>query len=365
MTGRNSGLNKRTKLKHLEQLADYRENTLRPNPDLRTLFIEMTTHCNEHCRHCGSNCGDVKEEGALSGDEIKAFLAKLKKEIQVGRLKLSITGGEPLLRADFFDIMDYAHKLGYQWGMTSNGLLITPEVAHKLHMAGMRTVSISLDGLRENHEWFRQVPGSYDRSVQGIKNLLNEGGFDHVQITTVVNHRNYGELEAMYKEFSGIGVRSWRVINIEPIGRAKGDPELMLTPDEYRGMFRFIESHRFAGPMEVCYGCSHYLGVETEREVRKWYFLCNAGVYTASVAYNGDILACLDIERRPELVQGNIRCDNFMEIWKNGYEIFRTDFRKTGPCAECEHYRYCAGDAFHTWNFDGMRPDLCMKGILF
>ena len=362
---KNSGLDTATKLEHMEQLADYRENILRPNADLRTLFIEMTTHCNEHCRHCGSNCGDIKEEGALTGEEIKAFLAKLKTGMPVEKLKLCITGGEPLLRPDFFDIMNYAHSLGYQWGMTSNGLLITPEVALKLRKAGMRTVSISLDGLKENHEWFRQVPGSYEKSLEGIRNLIAVNGFDHVQITTVVNHRNYGELEAMYREFSKIGVRSWRVINIEPIGRAKGDPELMLTDEEYRGMIKFIESHRFAGPMEVCYGCSHFLGTETEREVRKWYFLCNAGVYTASIAYNGDILACLDIERRPELVQGNIRRDDFLNVWKNKYEIFRTDYRKTGPCADCEYYRYCAGDSFHTWNFDEMRPDLCLKGIMF
>lgn len=365
MTISNSGLDRNTKIRHLEQLAEYRENQLRPNAELRTLFIEMTTHCNEHCRHCGSNCGDIREQGALSGEEIKSFLARLKTEMPIEKLKLSITGGEPLLRPDFFDIMNYAHRLGYQWGMTSNGLLITREVAEKLFGAGMRTVSISLDGLKENHEWFRQVKGSYEKSLEGIRNLLSVGGFDHVQVTTVVNHRNYGELEEMYSEFSKIGVRSWRVINIEPIGRAKGDPELMLTDEEYKGMFEFIQSHRFAGPMEVCYGCSHFLGIDTEREVRKWYFLCNAGVYTASIAYNGDILACLDIERRPELVQGNIRCDNFTDVWKNKYTMFRTDYRKTGPCENCEHYRYCAGDAFHTWNFDEMRPNLCMKGILF
>ena len=117
--------------------------------------------------------------------------------------------------------------------------------------------------------------------------------------------------------------------------------------------------------MEVSYGCSHFLGEEIEREVRKWYFLCNAGVYVASVMYNGDITACLDIERRPELVQGNIRKDNFRKIWDEKFEIYRTDWRKTGKCADCEYYRFCAGDAFHSWNFDEMEPNLCFKGILF
>ncbi len=361
----NSGLSKRTKNAHMEQLAEYRENVLRPAPQLRTLFIEMTINCNEHCRHCGSNCGDIKEKDRLTSDEIKGLLDTVRDEFLNERFRLAVTGGEPLLRPDFFEIMNYAKSLGIGWGMTSNGTLITPEVAHKLRLAGMKTISISVDGLKENHEWFRQSPGCYEKTIAGIRNLLNEGGFVHVQITTVVNHRNYGELEAMYEEFKRIGVRSWRVINIEPIGRAKDDPELMLTEDELRGMFEFIREHRFADEMEVCYGCSHYLGSDYEREVRPWYFLCNAGVYTASVMYNGDIGACLDIERRPELVYGNIRRDKLKDVWENGFGIFRSDYRKCGKCAQCEDYRFCAGDSFHTWNFDKMEPNLCLKGILF
>lgn len=362
----NSGLDKRLKTAHLNQLADYRDNTLRPEPVLRTLFIELTGRCNEHCRHCGSNCGDFKEENPLSAEEIKGFLRQIKSDFPIDRLRLCVTGGEPLLRKDFFEIMEYARSLGFQWGMTSNGTLITPEIARRLIRAGLRSVSVSVDGLKENHEWFRQSPGSFEKTLEGIKYLLAAGGdICHVQITTVVNHHNYGELEAMYDAFTQVGVRSWRVINIEPIGRAKGDPELMLTPEEYRGMFEFIAQHRFERDMEVCYGCSHFLGLEAEREVRKWYFLCNAGVYTASVMFSGDITACLDIERRPELIQGNIRKDRFLDVWKNKFEIYRTDYRKAGPCAECEYYNYCAGDSFHTWNFDEMKPNLCMKGILF
>lgn len=361
----NSGLSKRTKNKHMEQLAQYRESVIRPEHGLRTLFFELTCRCNEHCRHCGSNCGDYREENPLTTIEYKRLLEQIKEDFPIKDLKLCITGGEPLLREDFFEIMAYARKLGFGWGMTSNGTLITPEVAKKLKECGMRTISVSLDGLREEHEWFRQSPGSYDKTVAGIKNLLAVNGFDHVQITTVVTHRNYPMLDAMYEEFSKIGVRSWRVINIEPIGRAKEQPELLLTPEEYRGMFEFIAAHRFAEKMEVTYGCSHFLGTELEREVRPWYFLCNAGVYTGSIMYNGDVVACLDIERRPELVQGNIRKNRFKEIWDSKFEIYRNDYRKQGPCADCPDYRFCAGDSFHTWNFDENRPNLCFKGILW
>ena len=361
----NSGLDLNTKVRHLEQLADYRENVLRKSPELRSLFIELTGKCNEHCRHCGSNCGDFEEENPLSCEEIKAFLDEVKNDFDISHLRLCITGGEPLLRKDFFKIMSYANKLGYSWGMTSNGTLINDEIAGRLAKCGMKTVSISLDGLKEYHEWFRRSPGSYERTVRGIRALVENGSFSHVQITTVVTHKNIGDLPAMYKEFSKLGVRSWRVINIEPIGRAKSQKDLILSPEEYRTLFDFINQYRFKGEMEVVYGCSHFLGEDYEREVRKWYFLCNAGVYVASVMFNGDITACLDIERRPELVQGNIRKDHFKEIWENKFDIYRTDYRKTGKCADCVYYRYCAGDSYHSWNFDKMEPNLCLKGILF
>ncbi|MDO4478956.1 MAG: radical SAM protein [Lachnospiraceae bacterium] len=361
--GKNSGLTNRQKKQHLEQLAAFREETLRPHPILRTLFIEMTQRCNEHCLHCGSLCDASDRADRLSYEEIVAFLKGIKQDFDISRLRLCVTGGEPLLRDDFFDIMDAAHRLGFSWGMTSNATLITPEKARLLKATGMRTVSVSVDGLEADHEWFRQSPGSYQRTMTGIQNLLDVG-FEHVQITTVVHHRNFKTLEAMYDSFSKTGVRSWRVINMEPMGRALEHPELLLTPEEYRGMFDFIAAHRTKGAMTVGYGCSHFLGVDREREVRPWYFLCNAGVYTASITVNGDIVSCLDLPRRPELVEGNIREHHFKEIWENGFAIYRTDFRKTGKCADCADYRYCAGDSFHSWDFDRMEPRICMRDVL-
>ncbi len=87
------------------------------------------------------------------------------------------------------------------------------------------------------------------------------------------------------------------------------------------------------------------------REVRPWCFLCNAGVCAASVRYTGDIGACLDIAARPETIQGNIRDMSLKEVWEKRFEIFRTDYRKVGKCAECKDYAFCAGDSFHSWDF--------------
>lgn len=357
--------------RRLRELARYRDEELRVRPRLRHLFLEVTCNCNEYCRHCGSNIGDVCIDDPLSLEEFKRVVREVREDFAGHLPMLCITGGEPLLYPDLYELMEYASDMGFSWGMTTNGTLIDGAAAHALAASGMKTVSVSLDGLREDHEWFRQVPGCYDAAVEGIRALLGECGpdgsnaFKHIQLTTVVNARNYPTLQAMYDEFSKLGVRSWRVINIEPIGRAKDQPELLLSPEQYRGLFDFIREKRHAGPMDVCYGCSHFLGGELEGATRDWFFVCSAGIMTASIANNGDILSCLDVERRPELVEGNVRRDRFSDVWRDGYTRYRTDWRRTGKCKHCLWWKVCAGDSFHSWNFDTNEPELCMKGILF
>ena len=278
---------------------------------------------------------------------------------------LCITGGEPLLRQDLFDIMGHAHSLGWHWGMTSNGTLIDDAVARELKRCGMGTISVSIDGLEKTHDAFRQTKGGFQRAMNGIEALVRCGGFKEVQITTVVTHRNIGELDELYKLFSDIDIDSWRVINIEPMGRAKLHPELLLTPEDYRRLFSFIREKRRNGD-PVCYGCSHFLGREFEREVRDWYYLCTAGLYTASITASGDIIACLDIERRPEFVQGSILRDRFSTVWEQGFKQFRRDLSEDNEtCRSCPEKNHCHGDSFHSWNFDEQRPEVCFRNILF
>ena len=114
--------------------------------------------------------------------------------------------------------------------------------------------------------------------------------------------------------------------------------------------------------MEVTFGCSHYLGPEYERMVRDHYFLCGAGILTASVRSNGDICACLDVENRPELVQGNIRTDDFIDVWNKGFEAFRRDRTADSvTCMKCPDRFICGGDSTHTWDFENKQPLLCYK----
>ena len=121
---------KEKKIQHMRELAAYRRQ-LWKQPQLRNLFLELTMECNERCLHCGSRCGEV-ESKLLSVETYKRFLDKIKADFGTEGLMLAVTGGEPLLRPEFFEIMGYAHGLGFHWGMTSNGTLIDETVAKKL-----------------------------------------------------------------------------------------------------------------------------------------------------------------------------------------------------------------------------------------
>lgn len=347
----------------MEELARYKEK-LWKNPQLRNLFLELTLRCNENCIHCGSRCGEVKSD-ELTLEQYKNFLDKLKKDFGTKGFMLCITGGEPLLRRDFFDIMNYANELGYCWGMTTNATLIDDNVAERLRKCGMSTVSVSIDGLPKKHDWFRRSSGAYEAAMRGLNALINNGGFKHVQVTTVVHKQNIKELEQLYHMLEAVDIDSWRIFNLEPIGRAEDFPELMLQKQDYIELFTFIKEKRKQG-VPILYGCSHYLGMEYEREVRDWYFLCNAGIYTAGIMANGDIGACLDIERRPELIYGNILKDDFKEVWENGFGEYRRNlYEDNEACKKCLEWEFCGGGAFHSWDFEQKKQKICFKGTLF
>ena len=260
--------------------------------------------------------------------------------------------------------MDYANKLGFRWGMTSKGMLINDEILKKMQETNMETISISLDGLKDTHESFRKVPGCFDKIIENIKKLQKVPTIKIVQVTTVANKKNLNELEDIYNLMKDLHVISWRVINVDPIGRAKGNKEILLDKEEYLYLWNFIKEKREEGIMNVEYGCSHYLDIPFEKEIRDTYFYCVTGLYVASILSNGDIFVCPNVERRKEFVQGNIKTDSFVDVWENKYKFFRSDDRlKCEKCKNCSKWKYCLGDSFHTFNFDDNKPNFCIKDI--
>lgn len=341
------------KRKQLEQLAQYRDQ-LRITPQLHWLFFEITSRCNLRCQHCGSSC--TTHGNMLTRQDIERTLTTIRGK----KPMVCLTGGEPLLHPDFYQIARTVKDMGFHWGMTSNATLIGAQEANMIRRAGMSTISISLDGLEETHDALRQTRGAWRRAIDGIRHLQDVGYTP--QVTTVIHPGNIDQLDQLFDLLCHMGITSWRPINIEPIGRACESRDLLLSPGDFQRLIAFIRSKRFDPhcKMEVTFGCSHYLGVETERMVRDHYFLCGAGITVASVRSNGDICACLDIENRPELVQGNIRRDHFMDVWQDRFQAFRQDRTvNSAVCADCPDRLICGGDSTHTWNFDRNEPLLC------
>lgn len=349
----------------MEKLAQYRE-WLYQNPRLTYLFFELTDACNLSCLHCGSDACP-QNNTFLPAEAIKTVLDQVAAAFSPQSIMICLTGGEPLLHPQLFECIVYAKKLGFSCGITTNGTLIDPTVADRLTASGVDSVTFSLDGLADTHDRFRNKAGTFEKTVQGIGNLVRSSRRQiKTQITTVVHRGNQHQLEELFVLSCDLGVDSWRVINLEPIGRALEHRELLLDGKELRDLLGFIREKRYSvhTPIDVTYGCSHYLTGDFERTVRDNYFLCGSGIFVASVLCSGDIYSCLDIERRPELVQGNIYRDNFADVWKNRFQIFRRDrSQDCRQCRQCDKRMFCCGDAAHTWDYNAKQPLLCVKEL--
>ena len=349
------------KEEHMRSLAEYRCELLK-KPVLKFLFFELTDCCNLACRHCGSSCSP-KKSTFLKKESVFKVLDSVK-ERYGNQPMICLTGGEPLMHPDFFEIAQYIAANGFYWGITTNATLIDKSVATELSNCRMTSVAFSLDGEIDSHNALRGSKTAYDRAVRGIRNTVEYCKRAVTMVTTVVNKLNFDELDDIYNSVCALGVDSWRVVNVDPIGRAT-DSDLALDDNQLIELFDYIKNLRRKSDIEVTYGCSHYLTEQYERELRDSYFLCASGIYTASVLANGDIFSCLDIERLPELVQGNVEKDDFADVWENKFAVFRQDRTALNDtCNRCSDKLYCAGDSAHTWDFRRNRPNLCVKKIL-
>lgn len=358
-------LKKIYKLGELTLVKKYKEMNME-NPCLIDLFWECTLSCNAKCKHCGSNAEGKKYEGELTTQEIKDTFKQIAQDMEADKILINVTGGEPMVRKDLCEVMEYAtNELGFHWGMTTNGILLTPENIEKLKKANMETVSISIDGLEETHNEFRGVPGSYAKIIENIKNLKEANFVKHIQVTTVFNKSNINELEELYDVMNSLKLDSWRLVSMDPIGRANENAELLLDGQELKKLLDFIKKNNKKGKLELTYGCPGYLGLDYEKEVRKSYFNCRTGISVASILHNGDLFVCPNVKRLPNLIQGNVRKDNFKEVWEKKYKQFRTKERTcNSECKECENWDYCLGGAFHTWDFEKNVQNKCPYKML-
>lgn len=331
---------------------------------LYQLFWECTLRCNFACRHCGSDCKSLAHVPDMPFEDFHKVLKDIKKEMDVSRLSVIMTGGEPLCRKDLETCGRAIYDMGIAWGIVTNAWLLDEKRLISLLKAGIHGITISLDGIGETHDWMRGKKESFNRASQAIRRICDfnhaakagQGalGFSRLMpsdaiafdVVSCINKRSLKQLEALKEHLIALGVSHWRVFTIFPVGRAADDPELQLDAQEFKHLMDFIVATRQEGRIHLDYACEGYLG-DYEGKVRDHFFTCQAGLSIASILSDGSISACPSI--RSDYHQGNIyRGDKFTDIWKNKFQAYRQrEWMKKDKCADCEFFRYCQGGAMH------------------
>lgn len=312
--------------------------------ELDYLFWECTLRCNLNCIHCGSDCTRDSGTPDMPIADFLKVLDAVSQEYNPNRVMIAITGGEPLIRKDLEECGRQIHSRGFPWGIVSNGYLLTHDRLDALCRSGLRSITVSLDGLKESHNWLRGKHDSFQKAFRAIKSCVAKTDliFD---VVTCVNKTNLNELESIKELLVDAGVKKWRLFTIFPKGRAKQIDELELSNAEFRQMMEFILKCRTQKLIDASYGCEGFLG-EYEGKVRDGYFFCRAGITVASVLADGSISACPSL--REDFIQGNIYKDDFIDCWNNRYGKLRNrSWARTHKCAECREFKYCNGNGLH------------------
>ena len=318
---------------------------------LRQIFWECTLRCNLNCRHCGSDCRATSSQKDMPLEDFLSVLESVKRSgADTHQIMIVVTGGEPLMRADLEACGKAFYDREFPWGMVTNGYALTNDRFNRFLKAGLRSLTVSLDGLEEEHDWLRGVPGSFARAENAIR-MACVCPYIVFDVVTCVTPKNYDSLEAIKSFLIGCGLRDWRLFTISPMGRAAEDSELQLTGTQLRGLMDFIKKTRKEGRIHASYGCEGFLG-NYEGDVRDQFFLCRAGVSVGGVLSDGSISACTSI--RADYHQGNIYKDDFMDVWENRFGIYRDhSWMRTGECKDCQYWKYCRGNGMHLRDGNG------------
>lgn len=353
--------------KILQKRFDRHWKNIQHEHPLKWIELEVTRRCPLSCLHCGSSCSmETPYPDELSTDEILTALRRIAQWQNPATLKVAVTGGEPLARKDIFQLLAHITEMGYKASMVTNGLLIRDDRTVKLLAAsGIRSVSLSVDGLEESHDWLRNRKGAFRSVIDAIRRLMDSGLF-YVEPITVVNRRNFSELARMEDLMRELQVPSWRLGKTFPIGRAADYPELFIDGKQYRALLDFIKQ-RYTdpdSPLKVSYCEEGYLGPEYEMEVRSFFAQCGAGVNIMAILADGSITGCAAVSH--DFIQGNIRTDDPVEVWENRFQVFRDrSWMRAGKCGDCAIFDHCRGDGLHLWDKNGLNPKLCNNELLY
>jgi heme b synthase len=318
---------------------------------LRMIAWEVTRSCNLNCVHCraAASCGPYS--GELSTE--KCF--KLIDEIaSVSSPVIILTGGEPLLRPDIFEIASYGTNKGLRMVMATNGTLVTPAVAQKMIKSGIKRVSISIDGKdAHSHDAFRQEKGAFAGAMAGIE-ALKDAGMEF-QINTTITSVNLDQIQDIFELAKNIGATAHHIFLLVPTGRAKDLAGQAITAADYEETLMWFHQESLSCEIQLKATCApHYFRImhqnkpKGEKPVKKsgGYFHestrgCLGGITFCFISHVGQVQPCGYLE----LDCGNVKKKSLANIWEKS-EVFCNlrDYSKYGgKCGRCEFIKVCGG----------------------
>ncbi len=321
------------------------------------LTWELTYACNLACTHCLSSSGR-RDPRELTTDECKAVVDELER-MQV--FYVNIGGGEPTVRADFWELVDYAtaHCVGVKF--STNGVKVTPEVARRLAASDYVDVQISLDGATAEVNDAVRGEGSFDTAMQAMAHLY-AAGFRGFKVSVVCTRQNLGQLDR-FKAIADRYDAQLRLTRLRPSGRgADVWDELHPTAEQQRELYEWLLAH----DEQVLTGDS-FFHLAAYGESLPGLNLCGAGRVVCLIDPVGDVYAC-PFAIHDRFRAGNVRSDGgFGRVWRES-ALFR-ELRapqSPGACASCGAYDACRGGCMAAKFFTGLPLDgpdpECVKG---
>lgn len=298
----------------------------------------VTKRCNLWCKHCSISEEDPEELSTEEGFSLIEEAAKL------GHVKFGFTGGEPLLRRDIYDLIEYAASFDMQVVMATNGTLITEEVAKRLKKAGLERAAISIDGIGPAHDEFRGVEGTYRNVVRGLKAC--EAAGLAVQLFTMVTRYNYEEIPKIIQLADDL--KLWRIylIYLIAMGRGREIPEACLSVAENKRFFEYLadqQKHVKVWLKPICnpqyWAFLKHEGL-VDHECPITFTGCTAGITRFHIFPNGDVTPCAYLPAKA----GNLRESGFLAIVHNA-EMFKALRARAvkGQCGTCQYKQICGG----------------------
>jgi radical SAM protein with 4Fe4S-binding SPASM domain len=316
------------------------------------LFLEVTRRCNLACAYCGSDCTGREDGGELTSAEFIDAISQIAADFDSRSIMVAVTGGEPLIKDGVLDLMRSLHRLGFPYGMVTNGQVMTPGLARDLVAAGIGSISISLDATEEINDKLRGR-GCFAKVREAVGHLKDAGYAGKLEIISTVTTPALATLDEMRRQVAEMRVPLWRVAPVMPIGRAGKRPDLVPGSREVRGLLEYVRGSRKDGKLPCPeFSEEGFVGYRFEGQVRPYLAQCRAGITVGGIKASGRIGAC------PELTdafdQGDIRKDRFKTVWDDGYRMLRDrSWMRQGRCADCAQWRNCRGGALHLYSHPG------------